>query len=94
MLIALAIWIGVGWTNWDTWTSAIRNAIVDNATFTWVANWDLASPASWIAGAIVIAVLAPLVIITALLIATVAARPSICPRATSGHSTNAGSPPG
>jgi len=75
MLIALAIWIGLGWSYWDTWTFAIRNAIVDNATFTWMANWDLARLASWIACAMVIAVLAPLVIITALLIATVFAMP-------------------
>ena len=75
MLVALAIWIGVGWAYWDTWTSAIGNAVVDNATFTWVANWDLARLASWIAAALVIAILAPMVIITALLIATVFAMP-------------------
>ena len=75
MLVALAIWIVVGWAYWDTWTSAIRNAVVDNATFTWAANWDLARLASWIAAAIVVAILAPVVIITALLIMTVFAMP-------------------
>lgn len=75
MLVALTIWIGVGWIYWGAWTSAIQNAVVDHATFTWVANWDLARLASWIAAAVVLAILAPVVILTALLIATVFAMP-------------------
>ena len=75
MLIALAIWIGVGWIYWDAWTSTIETAVVDHASFTWMANWDLARLASWIAGALVLAILAPVVILTALLIATVFAMP-------------------
>ena len=75
MLIALTIWIGVGWAYWGTWTSAIQNAVVDHATFTWAANWDMARLASWTAAAIVLAVLAPVVIVTALLIATLFAMP-------------------
>jgi CysZ protein len=75
MLIALAIWIGVGWAYWGTWTSAIQNAVVDHTTFSWAADWDLARLASWIAAAVVLAILAPVVIVTALLIATVFAMP-------------------
>jgi CysZ protein len=75
MLVALAIWSGVGWAYWDTWTSAVQTAAVDHTTFTWAANWDLARLASWIAAVVVLAMLAPVVIITALLIATVFAMP-------------------
>jgi hypothetical protein len=75
MLIALALWIGVGWAYWGTWTSAIQNAVVDHTTFTWAANWDMARLASWIAAAVVLAILAPVVIVTALLIATLFAMP-------------------
>lgn len=75
MLVALAIWIGVGWAYWDTWRSAIQNAVVDHASFTWAANWDIARLASWIAAAVVLAMLAPLAILTALVIATVFAMP-------------------
>ena len=39
MLIALAIWIGVGWIYWDIWTSTIQTVVVDHASFTWMANW-------------------------------------------------------
>ncbi len=75
MLIALAIWMSVGWAYWAPWTSAIQNAVVDHATFTWAANWDMATLASWIAATVVLAILAPVVILTALLFATVFAMP-------------------
>ncbi len=75
MLIALAIWIGLGWAYWGTWTSAIQDAVMSHATFTWAADWDLARLASWVAAAVVLALLAPVIILTALLIATVFAMP-------------------
>ena len=34
MLIALAIWMGVGWAYWGTWTSAVKNVVVDHAAYT------------------------------------------------------------
>ena len=77
MLIALAIWIGLGWAYWGTWTSAIQDAVVSHATFTWAADWDLARLASWVAAAVVLAMLAPVIILTALLIATVFAMPAL-----------------
>lgn len=75
MLIGLAIWIGVGWAYWDIWASAVQSAVVDYTTFTWTAGWDLAKLASWIAAVVVLAILAPFVILTALLIATLFAMP-------------------
>ena len=67
MLVALLVWAGVAWCYWGTWTSAIQNAVVDHATLTWMASWDLIRLASWIAAAVVLAILAPAVILTALL---------------------------
>ena len=75
MGVALAIWIGVGWVYWDTWISGIRTAVVDHASFSWTANRDVSRVAAWLAAAIVLALLAPLVILTALLIAIVFAMP-------------------
>ena len=77
MVVALAIWIGVGWAYWDTWTSGIRTAVVDHASFSWTANWDVSRVATWLAAAVVLAMLAPFVILTALLIATVFAMPML-----------------
>ena len=76
-VVALAIWIGVGWAYWDTWTSGIRSAVVDHASFSWTANWDVSRVATWLAAAVVLAMLAPFVILTALLIATVFAMPML-----------------
>ncbi len=75
MLIAMFIWMGVGWAYWGTWTSAIQTVVVDHAACAWTANCDLARLASWIAAAAVVAMLAAVVIVTALLIATVFAMP-------------------
>ncbi len=41
MLVALAIWIGVGWTYLDAWTSGIQTTVLDHASFSWLANWDV-----------------------------------------------------
>ena len=46
MLIALVIWIGIGWAYWGIQTSAIQNAVVEHIAYTWAANWDLARLAS------------------------------------------------
>ena len=75
MLVALLVWAGVAWFYWGTWTTAIQNAVVDHGAFISGANWDLVRLASWIAGGIVLAMLAPAVILTALLIATIFAMP-------------------
>jgi CysZ protein len=75
MLVALTLWIGVVWAYWDTWTSGIQTGVLDHANFAWTAKWDLARVASWLAVAILLAMLAPVIILTALLIATVFAMP-------------------
>jgi hypothetical protein len=75
MLAALLLWLGVAIAWWDTWTSLVQGAIVQHGNVTWTANWDLTAVASWIATATVLALLLPMIIITALLIATVFAMP-------------------
>ncbi|MBI3530632.1 MAG: hypothetical protein HY067_22015 [Betaproteobacteria bacterium] len=42
MLIALAVWIGVSWAYWGTWTTVIQNAVLDHASFTWSDHADAA----------------------------------------------------
>jgi len=74
MMIALSIWVGIGWTYWDSWISGIQNAVLDHMPVDWV-PFDAARIVSWLAGAIVIAILTPVVILTALLIAAIFAMP-------------------
>jgi hypothetical protein len=85
MGVALAIWIGVGWAYWDTWTSAIQAAVIDHASFSWTADWDVPRVAAWVAAAVVLAILAPIVILTAVLIATVFAMPVLVRHVAKSH---------
>ena len=74
MLIAAAIWGGVAWFYWDAWTSGIA-ALLAGRVFTWT-QLDLANVgSSWFAAATVIALLVPLIMLSALLIASVFAMP-------------------
>ena len=75
MVVALAIWIGVGWIYWDTWTSGIQTVVVKHASYPWTANWDVPRLRAWLAAAVVVVILAPFVILTALLVAIVFAMP-------------------
>ncbi|HKB82126.1 MAG TPA: EI24 domain-containing protein [Burkholderiales bacterium] len=75
MLVALVLWVGLGWAYWDAWTSVIQDAVVGHSHFAWAANWDIAGLASWITAALVFALLVPVVIVTALLMATLFAMP-------------------
>jgi hypothetical protein len=75
MIAALLLWLGIAFVWWGTWASMIQAAIVQHGNFSWTANWDLAAVASWIATATILALLLPMIIITALLIATIFAMP-------------------
>lgn len=75
MVVALAVWGGVGWAYWGSWTSAIQDVVREHVNYAWAANWDLARLASWLAAGFALAVLAPIAILTALLIASVLAMP-------------------
>jgi hypothetical protein len=75
MVVALAVWGGVGWAYWGPWTSAIQDVVREHVNYAWAANWDLAKLASWLAAGFALAVLAPIAILTALLIASVLAMP-------------------
>ena len=75
MLAAVLSWLAIAFIWWDSWTTMVQAAIVQHGNFSWTANWDLAAVASWIATATILALLLPMIIITALLIATLFAMP-------------------
>jgi len=75
MGIAAAVWLGIAWAYWDTWTSAIQGLLVEYGTNSWTARWDLTGAAAVFAVVVVLMLLAPVIIITALLIAAVFAMP-------------------
>ncbi len=75
MLVALAIWAGLSWAFWGAWTGIVQDLVGGHVSLGWIAHGDVAKLVSWLAVAIVLALLAPLVILTAVLIATVFAMP-------------------
>jgi hypothetical protein len=75
MGVAAAVWLGVAWAYWDTWTSAIQALVVDHTAYSWTARWDLTEAAGVLAVVVIVILLTPAIIITSLLIAAVFAMP-------------------
>jgi len=75
MVVAVAVWLGVAWAYWDTWTSAIQSLVVDHTAHSWAARWDLPAAAGVVAVVVMVILLTPAIIVTALLIAAVFAMP-------------------
>src|SRR5258708_31513184 len=75
MLVALVLWVGLGWAYWDAWTCVIQDAVVGHSHFAWAANWDIAGLASWITAMLVFALLGLVVIVTPFLMAARFAMP-------------------
>jgi hypothetical protein len=73
MVVAVAAWMAVAWAYWDAWTSAIQALVVDHTAYSWTAHWDLTEAAGVLA--VIVILLTPAIIITALLIAAVFAMP-------------------
>ncbi len=75
MVVAAAVWLGVAWAYWETWTSGIQALVMDHTAYSWTARWDLTQAAGVIAVVVIVILLTPAIIITALLIAAVFAMP-------------------
>jgi len=75
MGVAAAVWLGVAWAYWDTWTTAIQSLVMDHTGYSWTARWDLTEVAGVVAVIVVVILLTPAIIITALLIAAIFAMP-------------------
>lgn len=75
MGVALLLWIGLSWVFWTPWVEAIRGLIVDHASFSWTAEWDMVRVAGFVAMVLLVLLLAPAVLVTALLIAALLAMP-------------------
>jgi len=75
MGVAVAAWMAVAWAYWDAWTSAIQALVVDYTAYSWIARWDLTEAAGVLAVIVIVILLTPAIIITALLIAAVFAMP-------------------
>ena len=75
MGIALILWIFVGWLAWETWNEALQTYTTAWIPESWTARWDLAWLGFVLALMAAVIVLAPLVIVTSLLLAALFAMP-------------------
>jgi CysZ protein len=75
MVVAGLVWLLVAWLAWDAWSQLVHGWVAAWTPASWAARWDLAwlGTVATVAGALL--VIAPLVIGTALLIATLFAMP-------------------
>ena len=72
---AILIWAGLSWWFWDGWTGAIESVLVSASSDGWVARLDLSRFAGFAAVLTVLLLVAPAIMVTAMLIAAVFAMP-------------------
>jgi uncharacterized protein involved in cysteine biosynthesis len=75
MVVALVVWFGLGWWFWDSWLAAIRDAVVAAAEGWWFGPLDLSAFAGAAAVLLLILLILPAILVTAMLIAAVFAMP-------------------
>jgi len=77
MLVALALWLGLAWLYWDSWSQWIHALVAGSSVSDWLPQRGF----DWVVRAsallLIPLLLAPMILITALLIASVAEMPLI-----------------
>jgi uncharacterized protein involved in cysteine biosynthesis len=72
---SILIWAGLGWWFWDSWTGAIESILASASNDGWVARLDLSRFAGFAAVLMVLLLIAPAILVTAMLISAVFAMP-------------------
>lgn len=78
-LAALLVWAGLAWAFAGDWARLVADWIAGTPWLTWVGDWGLASVFIWGSGIAAIALLLPVMLITAVLVTDVVAMPVIVP---------------
>jgi CysZ protein len=76
-IAALCLWAGLSWWFWDSWSNAIESLLINLASHGWAARLDTSRFAGFAAGLILLLLLAPAVMATAMLISAVFAMPML-----------------
>jgi uncharacterized protein involved in cysteine biosynthesis len=74
---AILIWVGLSWVFWDGWTGSIESALESATSDGWVARLNLSRFAGFASVLTVLLLIAPAIMITAMLISAVFAMPVI-----------------
>ena len=72
---AILIWAGLSWWFWDSWTGAIESIMVSATADGWIARLELSRFAGFAAMLTVLLLVAPAMLVTAMLISAVFAMP-------------------
>ena len=78
-LAAIGVWIALGWGFSDDWTRWVADAIADNSWLAWLSKFGLGSVLVWGSGIAVLALLLPVLFVTAVVVAGLVAMPVIVP---------------
>jgi uncharacterized protein involved in cysteine biosynthesis len=77
MLAALVVWVGLAWGFWGSWVAAIRDGLVAASDGGWLGHLDIATFAGAAAVTLLILLLVPAVLVTAMLVAAVFVMPAL-----------------
>lgn len=72
---AIVIWAGLSWWFWDSWTGAIESVLIGATSDGWVASLGLSRFAGFAAVLTVILLVAPAMLVTAMLVSAIFAMP-------------------
>ena len=74
-IAALLVWGGLSWWFWDSWSGAIESALVNLTSEGWMARLNTERFAGFAAGLLLLMLIAPAVMATAMLISAIFAMP-------------------
>jgi len=78
-LVALAVWVALAWAFADDWARWVAEGIATTPWLTWLKEWGLSSILIWGSGIAAFALLAPVMLIAAVLATDILAMPVIVP---------------
>ena len=84
-LAAMLVWAGLAWVFAGDWARLVADWIATTHWLSWVRDWGLSSVFVWASGIAAIALLLPVMLITALVVTDIVAMPVIVPLAASRH---------
>jgi uncharacterized protein involved in cysteine biosynthesis len=76
-VVALCLWASLSWWFWDSWSAGIETMLVNITSHGWLARLDAPRFAGFAAGLILLLLLAPAVMSTAMLISALFAMPML-----------------
>lgn len=82
---AIAVWLVLAWTFAGDWARLVADWIASTPWLTWVGDWGLSSVFIWASGIAALALLAPVMLVTAVLVTEFLVMPVIVPMVGDRH---------